>query len=130
MLRPMPALLLSAFAPPGSIAEFADHLVVHDLPGLPDDRRAETVAFAGRRIAHLPSPMKVGVTAVAAVVAVLGKLVGGARLAALLARHPVPLLGEYVRLVRSLTYAYVWDTWPRTDPTGRPLVGDGGDERP
>jgi len=32
--------------------------------------------------------------------------------------------------VRSLTYAYVWDTWPRTDPTGRPLVGDGGDERP
>ena len=37
MLPPMPVLLLSAFAPPGSIAEFADHLVVHDLPGLPDD---------------------------------------------------------------------------------------------
>ena len=123
----MPALLLSAFAPPGSIADFADHLVVHDLPGLPDDRRAETVAFAGRRIAHLPSPMKVGVTAVAALVAILGKVVGGARL---LARHPVPLVGEYVRLVRSLTYAYVWDTWPHTDPTGRPLGGDGGDERP
>jgi len=126
----MPALLLSAFAPPGSIADFADHLVVHDLPGLPDDRRAETVAFAGRRIAHLPSPMKVGVTAVAALVAILGKIVGGARLTALLARHQVPLLGEYVRLVRSLTYAYVWDTWPHTDPTGRPLGGHGGDDRP
>jgi len=126
----MPALLLSAFAPPGSIADFADQLVLHDLPGLPDDRRAETVAFAGRRIAHLPSPMKVGVTAVAALVAILGKLVGGARLAALLSRHPVPLFGEYVRLVRSLTYAYVWDTWPHTDPTGRPLGGNGGDERP
>ena len=34
--------------------------------------------------------------------AVLGKLVGGARLAALLARHPLPLFGDYVRLVRSL----------------------------
>lgn len=126
----MPALLLSAFAPPGSIADFADHLVVHDLPGLPDDRRAETVAFAGRRIAHLPSPMKVGVTAVAALVAIVGKVVGGARLAVLLARHPLPLFGEYVRLVRSLIYAYVWDTWPDTDPTGRPLGGEGGDERP
>jgi len=126
----MPASLFSAFAPPGSFADFADHLVVHDLPGLPDDRRAETVAFAGRRIAHLPSPMKVGVTAVAALVAIMGKVVGGARLAALLARHPVPLLGEYVRLVRSLTYAYVWDTWPHTDPTGRPLGDGGGDERP
>jgi hypothetical protein len=126
----MPALLLSAFAPPGSIADFANHLVVHDLPGLPDDRRADTVAFAGRRIAHLPSPMKVGVTAVAALVAIVGKVVGDARLTVLLARHPIPLFGEYVRLVRSLTYAYVWDTWPNTDPTGRPLGGEGGDERP
>ena len=74
--------------------------------------------------------MKVGVTAVAALVAILGKVVGGARLTALLARHPVPLFGEYVRLVRSLTYAYVWDTWPHTDPTGRPLGGNGGDDRP
>ena len=88
----MPALPLSAFAPPGSIADFADHLVVHDLPGLPDDRRAETVAFAGRRIAHLPSPMKVGVTAVAALVAILGKVVGGARLTAAAGPPPGPAL--------------------------------------
>jgi hypothetical protein len=122
----MPALLRSALTPPGSVAEFADHLVVHDLPGLPDERRAETVAFASRRIAHLPSPMKVGVTAVATVVAVLGRVVGGGRLAAFLARHPLPLFGEYVRLVRSLTFAYVWDTWPATDPSGRPLAASDG----
>jgi hypothetical protein len=121
----MPALLLSAVVPPGSIADFADHLVAHDLPGLPDDRRAEAVAFAVRRIGHLPSPMKVGVTLVATVVAVAGTLVGGARVAALMARHPLPVLGEYVRLVRSLTYAFVWDTWPQTDPTGRPLAASG-----
>ena len=32
--------------------------------------------------------------------------------------HPLPLLGEYVRLIRSLGYAYVWETWPQTRPTG------------
>jgi hypothetical protein len=34
------------------------------------------------------------------------------------ARTPLPLFGEYVRLIRSLGYAYVWETWPGTQPTG------------
>jgi hypothetical protein len=109
-----------AFPPPGSIARFSDRVVAHDLPALPADRRAETVAFAGRRIALLPSPIKLGVGMVAIVVDVLGRFVGLGRLVGLLATRPLPLLGEYVRLVRSLAYAYVWDTWPDTEPDGAP----------
>ena len=116
----MPASRAPAFPPPGSIARFSDHVVAHDLPALPADRRAETVAFAGRRIALLPSPMKLGVGAVAIIVDGLGQLVGLGRLVGLLASRPLPLLGEYVRLVRSLAYAYVWDTWPDTEPDGAP----------
>ena len=32
------------------------------------------------------------------------------------------MLGEYVRLVRSLAYAYVWETWPDTAPDGAPMT--------
>ncbi len=41
------------------------------------------------------------------------------RVAGALAGHPLPVVGEYVRLLRSLAYAYVWDTWPDTSVTGR-----------
>jgi hypothetical protein len=116
----MPVSQAPAFPPPGSIARFSDHVVAHDLPALPADRRAETVAFAGRRIALLPSPIKLGVGAVAIIVDGLGRVVGLGRLVGLLASHPLPLVGEYVRLVRSLAYAYVWDTWPDTEPDGAP----------
>jgi hypothetical protein len=44
---------------------------------------------------------------------------GGRRLARALASKPIPVLGEYPRLIRSLGYAYVWDRWPDTSPTGR-----------
>ena len=125
MPPPMPALPVPAFPPPGAIAEFSDRVVAHDLPSLPADRRAEVVAFTGRRIALLPSPMRLGVGLVAVGVGVLGRLVGLDRLTAFLARRPLPVLGEYLRLVRSLAFAYVWDTWPYTAPDGRP-----GGERP
>lgn len=78
------------------------------------------MAFAGRRIAGLPTPMRLGVGVVALVVEGVGRLVGPARLTATLARRPLPVLGEYVRLVRSLAYAYVWETWPDTAPDGAP----------
>lgn len=106
--------------PPRAIAEFSDHLVAHDLPGLPDDRRAEVVAFAGRRIAAMPSPMCIGVGLVAAVTGAVARVAGGRRVTSLAADHPLPVLGEYVRLVRSLAYAYVWETWPDTAPDGSP----------
>lgn len=103
------------------IAEFSDHVIAADLPGLPAERRADTVAFAGRRIAGLPSPMKLGVGIVAVAVGGLGRVVGLRRMTAVLIRRPLPVLGDYVRLVRSLSYAYVWETWPSTGADGSPV---------
>ena len=113
---------MTTFPPRGLVAEFCEQVVAHDLPELPPDRRQEVVEFAGRRIAGLPSPMKLAVGAVAGVVGGLGKLAGTGRVAGLLAEHPLPVAGEYVRLVRSLAYAYVWETWPDTASSGRPLA--------
>lgn len=33
-------------------------------------------------------------------------------------RLPLPLVAEYPRLVRSLSFAYIWEHWPHTSPTG------------
>jgi hypothetical protein len=97
---------------------FADRLATVDLPALPPERRAAASAFAGRRYSVLPSPMRTGVTVVAIAVATASRLAGGGRIARLLARHELPVLGDYVRLVRSLTTAYVWETWPTTAADG------------
>jgi hypothetical protein len=105
---------------PRAVAEFSDRLLAHDLPGLPTDRRAEVVDFAARRIAALPSPMRLGVGVVAATTSGFGRLAGPSRVVRFAARRPLPVLGEYVRLVRSLAYAYVWETWPDTAPDGTP----------
>ena len=64
--------------------------------------------------------MRLGVGAVATIVGGVGRLAGTARVAAVLADHPLPIIGEYVRLVRSLAYAYIWETWPDTSAAGRP----------
>ena len=109
---------MSSFPPPGPVAAFCDDLLALDLPDLAAERRAEVVAFTGRRIAGLPSPIRVGVGVVAVVVGAGGRLVGGPRVAQWLGRRALPVLGEYPRLVRSLAYAYVWETWPDTTPTG------------
>ena len=100
------------------VAAFSDEVIAHDLPALPDERRAAVVAFAVRRIDGLPSPMKLGVGLIAVLVGAVGRIVGLRRLVGMLARRPLPVLGDYVRLVRSLGYAYVWDTWPATGPDG------------
>ncbi len=109
---------MASFPPPGPVTTFCDELVRRDLPELPDAQRAEVVAFTRRRIARLPSPMRLGVGAVAVLVGAAGRVLGVARVTAFLAARPLPVLGEYVRLVRSLAYAYVWETWPATAPTG------------
>lgn len=106
------------FPPTRLVAAFSDQVLANDLPALPPDRRAEVVAFAGRRIAGLPSPMKVGVGLVSVIVGAAGRLVGLPRLVRVLAAHPLPVVGDYVRLVRSLGYAYIWETWPTTRPDG------------
>ncbi len=74
----------------------------------PAHRRA-AVADARRASASSPAPS-----------ARCRGVAGGRRtVVGVLARRPLPLLGEYVRLVRSLAYAYVWETWPDTT-THRP----------
>jgi hypothetical protein len=112
---------MPTFPPRGLVAEFCEQVVVHDLPDLPPDRRRTTVEFAVRRIAGLPSPMQLAVGAVALAAGGVGRVAGARRLVAMLARRPVPIAGEYVRLVRSLAYAFIWETWPDTSATGRPL---------
>lgn len=100
------------------VSPVAHDLLLIDLPALPVDRRHEVVTFACRRIDHLPTPTKVGVLAVAMVLRCLIAAPGGRRVLGLLAARPVPLLGEYLRLLRSLTAAYVWEHWPATAPDG------------
>jgi len=113
---------MATFPSPGAISAFSDRLVARDLPDLPDERRAAVVAFVGHRVATLPTPMRLGVGMVALAVAAAGRLIGPDRVTGLLAAHPLPVLGEYVRLVRSLAYAYVWENWPATAAAGAPLV--------
>ena len=100
------------------VGPFADRLLALDLPELDGARRAEVVAFAARRVDGMPSVMRLGVLVIAAVFRVLLLLPGSSALVRFVARVPLPLLGEYVRLIRSLGYAYVWETWPETQPTG------------
>ena len=71
------------------------------------------MAFVGRRVDGLPSVMRLGVTVIAAAYRLLLPF-PAARVVLRLVDRPLPLLGEYVRLIRSLGYAYIWETWPDT----------------
>lgn len=107
-------------------AAFSDQVIATELPRLPAARRAEVVAFCVRRISGLPSPMGLGVTIVASTVAGVGRVIGLSRLVRVLGRFPLPVVGEYLRLVRSLSWAYVWETWPSTAPDGQDRSVAGG----
>ena len=48
----------------------------------------------------------------------VSRVIGLERAAALVTAKPLPFLAEYPRLVRSLGYAFIWETWPDTQPTG------------
>jgi hypothetical protein len=100
------------------VARFADALLAADLPRLPDDRRHETVAFIEARVAVLPSVTRFGVRLIASVVGVVAALGGHRRAIGLVTAVPLPLLAEYPRLIRSLGYAFVWETWPLTHTDG------------
>jgi hypothetical protein len=100
------------------VEEFSDRLLAVDLPRLPAERRGEAVAFIARRITGLPSPMRTGLAVVVVAVAAAQRIAGCARVVRVLAGRPLPLVGDYVRLVRSLSYAYVWETWPSTAANG------------
>ena len=103
-----------------AVAPVAHEILAIDLPLLPDARRAAAVQFVCLRVDDLPDPTRLAVLAVA--VAHRGVLVapGGRHALRSLAARPVPLAGEFIRLVRSLATAYVWETWPGTGPDGAP----------
>jgi hypothetical protein len=100
------------------VGPFADRLLAIDLPALDDQRRDQVVAFTAGRVDGMPSVMRIGVFTIAAAVRVIMLMPGGRGVVGVLARRPLPLLGEYVRLVRSLGYTYIWEHWPDTRPDG------------
>lgn len=103
---------------PRTVARFADGLLETDLPLLNDERRCAAVDFIGRRVRVLPSITRFGVLVIAAVVDLVGMIIGHGRVRRFVTRVPLPLLAEYPRLVRSLGYAYIWETWPDTTVDG------------
>ena len=102
----------------GIVGPFADMLLAADLPLLPDGRRAEAVQFIQRRVAVIPSLTRFGVAVIGMLFRGLIAVPFGISAARFLSSKPVPVLGEYPRLVRSLGYAYIWDRWPDTMPDG------------
>ncbi len=105
------------------VGPFADRLLALDFPALEPARREQAIAFAIRRVDGLPSVMNVGVVLIAMLFRIVLALPGNDAMLRFFARTPLPLLGEYVRLVRSLGYAYIFETWPDTRPDGSSPVG-------
>lgn len=122
-----PAIDVASATPLGL---FADGLLAADLPALPVDRRQETVAFVERRAAVLPSVTRFGVASIALLVHGIGTVLGHGRVRGLVLRLPLPLLSEYPRLIRSLGYAFVWETWPGTASDGAVPASDGTGHAP
>ena len=100
------------------VGPFAERLLTLDLPELPVERRDDAVRFVTRRGDALPSVMRLGVLVLAALFRVAVAVPGRDAFVHFVARTALPLAGEYVRLVRSLAYAFVWETWPDTRPLG------------
>lgn len=105
-------------APSSAVGHFADALLADDLPRLSPERRRQTVLFIERRTQMLPSITRFGVRLIAAVIGATGAVIGRDRVRAAVLRLPLPLISDYPRLVRSLGYAYVWETWPETQVDG------------
>lgn len=111
----------------GPFGEFATTLLAAELPRLPVESRADTVAFVCRRAQQIPGPLRAGVTSLVASAAAAARVVGWPTVTARLRATSLPLLGELARLVRSLGFAYVWETWPNTEPDGSPGPSAGSD---
>lgn len=114
----MTAVESSRASTPSTVARFADGLLSHELPLLADDRRREVIEFIGRRVRVLPSFTRFGVLAIGRSLDIAGMVVGHSNVRRLVTSVPIPLLAEYPRLVRSLGFAYVWETWPDTTVDG------------
>ncbi len=106
---------------------FAQRLLSTDLPGLTRAQRDEVSAFAVRRVDGLPSALRIGVTLIAAPMRLIVAVPGSGRIVSWLIRHPLPGVGEYVRMIRSLAYTYIWERWPDASTNG--TVTAAGDSR-
>lgn len=104
----------------GPFGRFADQLLALELPDLPDETRDDTVAFVCRRAGETPSPLRLGVTVLAIGVGVGQRVLGNERTTAFVGSTTLPFVGELARMVRSLGFAYIWESWPTTSPTGAP----------
>ena len=102
------------------IGPVADLLLMADLPRLPAERRAEVVAFVQRRANGVPSFTRFGISVIALFYRLVIAAPRGDAVARFLMSKPLPVLGEYPRLIRSLGFTYVWERWPDTLPTGAP----------
>lgn len=109
-----------ALAPDGSFGRFAGRLLVLELPDLPSDRLETTVEFVCRRAQQVPGPLRAGVTLLAVATGVAERAVDPDRIVGFMRTTELPLVGELARMVRSLAFAFVWETWPDTTPTGAP----------
>ena len=110
LMRQVPALPV--------VGSFAERLLASDLPDLPAPARREVVAFIARRVEGLPSFTRFGVYVLGYVFRTLLAVPGGWGLARVVMKLPLPLVSEYPRLMRSLAFAYVWEHWPSTTPSG------------
>lgn len=102
------------------VGDVADRLLASDLPDLPTERRSEVVRFVARRVDTMPGLTRLGVLTIGVVLRTLLAAPRGWTLVRGVMSVPLPLVGEFPRLVRSLGFAYVWETWPGTTPTGGP----------
>ena len=100
------------------VEPFAEMVLAVDLPQLSVAHRAEVVQFVSRRVETMPSFTRFGVAVIGLVYRVLLAVPFGRSAARVLMSKPLPILGEYPRLIRSLAYAFVWEHWPDTSPTG------------
>jgi hypothetical protein len=108
----------SALDVDGPFGRFADRLLRIELPQLPPRRLAETVAFVSRRARATPGPLRSGVVALALGVQLSERFVDPGATTQFLRRTTLPFVGELARMVRSLAFAYVWESWPDTAPDG------------
>jgi hypothetical protein len=100
------------------VGPFAERLLIDDLPRLLPERRREVASFVAHRVDTLPSFTRFGVLAIGSVFRLLLSVPGGWAVAKIIMRLPLPFVAEYPRLMRSLSFAYVWEHWPRTTPDG------------
>ena len=101
-----------------SIETFARFLAERELPGLSSEKRDEIVPFVVARCGGLPSITRFGVALISLCFGGMFHLLGGRAVVGWLCDHPLPILGEYPRLIRSLTFAFVFETWPDSQANG------------